>query len=218
MSATSFDISRMKKIIGLLLALATPFCHLGDLGRAYSGLGPLWGGEILWWLLGVALLVYVIAVERRPLTSIGFRRPGLLDLVCALAAAIVMVFGIALIVVLLLPALHLSISKQLATVLQAPLWFRVIQVSRAAVIEEIMFRGYGMERLRESTGSQLIAALITWVLFTAAHVSFWGVGQVIIAAFGGAVLTFLYVWRRNLWANMLAHWLTDAAAFILPHR
>ena len=29
--------------------------------------------------------------------------------------------------------------------------------------------------------------------------------------------TLLYVWRRNLWSNMLAHWLTDAAAFIVPH-
>jgi len=42
-----------------------------------------------------------------------------------------------------------------------------------------------------------------------------GLGTGIIAAFGGLVLTLLYVWRGNLWANIIAHWLTDGAAFIL---
>jgi membrane protease YdiL (CAAX protease family) len=218
MSVTPLDTSRVKTIVGLGLALATPFCHLGDLGRAHSGLGPLCGGEVLWWIVGVALLIYVAAVERRPLESIGFRTPTILDLVYAIGAGTLMVIGIILIVMLLLPALHVNISKQLATVLQTPLWFRVLQVSRAAVVEEIMFRGYGMERLVESSGSRLLAAITTWLLFTAAHISSWGIGQVIIAAFGGAILTLLYVWRRNLWSNMIAHWLTDAAAFIVPHR
>lgn len=39
----------------------------------------------------------------------------------------------------------------------------------------------------------------------------------IIAAVGGLILTLLYVWRRNLWANMIAHWLTDASAFLGPY-
>jgi hypothetical protein len=29
------------------------------------------------------------------------------------------------------------------------------------------------------------------------------------------VLTVLNVWRRNLWANITCHWLTDGAGFIL---
>jgi membrane protease YdiL (CAAX protease family) len=51
----------------------------------------------------------------------------------------------------------------------------------------------------------------TWMLFTLAHLSGGGAGQVIIAAFGGLVLTALYFWRGNLWANIIAHWLTDGA-------
>jgi|GEM_PF-5822705 len=53
------------------------------------------------------------------------------------------------------------------------------------------------------------------MLFTLAHLSGGGAGQVIIAAFGGLVLTALYFWRGNLWANIIAHWLTDGAGFIL---
>jgi membrane protease YdiL (CAAX protease family) len=207
----------LKTVVGLALALVIPFCHLGELGRAHSGLGPLWGGEVLWWVLGLGLLLYVVAVERRPLASIGFKAPRISDVVWAVVAGLLMVVGIALIAVLLLPALHMSVTKQMAGALQTPIWFRVAQVSRAAVVEEILFRGYGMERLAEVTSSRLISAITTWLLFTAAHLSSWGLGQVIIASFGGAVLTLLYVWRRNLWANMIAHWLTDAAGFILPH-
>ena len=114
----------------------------------------------------------------------------------------------------LLPALHLSVQRQLSGLYQAPLWFRLLTVTRAAFAEETAFRGYGFERLRELTGSGTIAAVATWALFTIAHLSSWGWAQVIIAAFGGLVLTVLYVWRRNLWANIIAHWLTDGAGFI----
>jgi membrane protease YdiL (CAAX protease family) len=37
-----------------------------------------------------------------------------------------------------------------------------------------------------------------------------------VAGFGGLLLTILFLWRGNLWANVLAHWLTDAAGFLLP--
>jgi membrane protease YdiL (CAAX protease family) len=47
------------------------------------------------------------------------------------------------------------------------------------------------------------------------HLSSWGVAQLIVAGYGGLLLTILYLWRRNLWANMLAHWLADAAGFLV---
>jgi membrane protease YdiL (CAAX protease family) len=39
----------------------------------------------------------------------------------------------------------------------------------------------------------------------------WGWGHLLIAGFGGLTLTLLYVWRRNLWANIIAHFIVDAA-------
>jgi uncharacterized protein len=39
----------------------------------------------------------------------------------------------------------------------------------------------------------------------------WGWGHLLIAGFGGLTLTLLYVWRRNLWANIIAHFIADAA-------
>jgi membrane protease YdiL (CAAX protease family) len=206
---------RLQILVGLVLALGLPFCHLGDLGRTYSGLGPLMGGDVLWWVLFAAILLYTLLVERQALSSIGFRKPGAWDIALGVLAAIVMFMGTGVIFQFVLPALHMSVDRQLASAIQAPLWFRLINVTRAAVVEETAFRGYGVERLNELTGSALLAGFVTWVLFTIAHLSTWGWAQVIIAAYGGLVLTVLYLWRRNLWSNIIAHWLTDGAAFIL---
>jgi len=215
MEATQSNTRRIQILIGLLLALGLPFCHLGDLGKKHSGLGPLLGGDVVWWILFAAILLYVLFVEGKALSSLGFRRPGASDIALGFLAAVLMFIGIGMIYQFVLPALHISIDQQLKSVIQTPLWFRLLNVTRAAVVEETAFRGYGFERIRELTGSKFLAAVATWFLFTMAHLTSWGWGQVIIASFGGLVLTLLYVWRGNLWANIVAHWLTDGAAFIL---
>ena len=206
---------RIQIVIGLLIALALPFAHLGDLGKAYSGLGPLFGGEVLWWALFIAIIAYTLFVERQPLSSLGFKTPNVTDIVLAIVFAVAAVFGIGFIFSVVLPALHLPITQHLNAMFQAPFWFRVLLVTRAAFVEETAFRGYGYERLTELTGSKILAALVTFALFTVAHYAGGGLGQVLIAAWGGLVLTVLYVWRRNLWASILCHWLTDAAGFLL---
>ena len=32
----------------------------------------------------------------------------------------------------------------------------------------------------------------------------------------GALLTVLYIWRGNIWGNMLAHWIGDCSFVIVP--
>jgi membrane protease YdiL (CAAX protease family) len=206
---------RIQIVVGLLLALGLPFCHLGPLGKTYSGLGPLLGGEVLWWALFAAIILYTLIVERKALSSLGFVRPGVLDIVLAVLTAVVAVAGTGVIFQIVLPALHLNLNRSMASIVETPIWFRFFLVTRAAVVEEVAFRGYGFNRLTELTGSPMLAAAVTFVLFTLAHLSGGGWGQVVIAAYGGLVLTVLYLWRRNLWTNIIAHWLIDGAAFIL---
>lgn len=195
---------RVSVVIGLLIALGLPFCHLGDLGKNYTGLGPLWGSEVLWWALFIVILVYVLFVERRGLSTIGYRWPNVWDIVLGILAAVVAVVGIGVIFSIVLPALHLTVTQRLSGLFTAPFWFRVLLVTRAALVEETAFRGYGFERITELTGSKALAAIVTFALFSLAHYSGGGWGQVIIAVWGGFVLTALYVWRRNLWANILS--------------
>jgi membrane protease YdiL (CAAX protease family) len=102
-----------------------------------------------------------------------------------------------------------------AGLVQTPFWYRLLLVTRAAVGEELLFRGYPIPRLEELTRSRLFAALLSWAAFTYAHLSYWGGAQLLIAGWGGLLLTILFLWRRNIWVNMIVHWLTDGAGFLL---
>jgi membrane protease YdiL (CAAX protease family) len=96
-----------------------------------------------------------------------------------------------------------------------PLWFQLLLVTRAAVFEETFYRGFAIERLTQITGRRWLAALISVLAFTFAHLEYWGWAHLIVAAFGGIALTGLYLLRRDLSANMIAHFLTDASGFLL---
>lgn len=206
--------NRVLILVGLLIALGLPFAQLSAWTKAHSGLGPLWGAEVFWVTFFVVILLYVVAVERRPLSSIGFRRPKLSDIPIGVVGALLIIVGdIAISVVD--RALHLAVKPQIAALFATPFWYRAFVVTRAAVVEETAFRGYGFERIVDLTGSRWLAAVITFALFTFAHYNGGGLALVFAAACGGMVLTVLYLWRRNLWTTILAHWLTDAVGLLL---
>lgn len=128
-----------------------------------------------------------------------------------------MVGGMASIYLVIFPALGLSPNEAgTAAVKALPFWFRVCIIVRAAVFEEMFFRGFMIERLTEITcGRRLSAAAISCALFTWLHLGYWGWAHLMVAGFGGVVLTALYLWRRDLTANIIAHLLTDAVGFLL---
>jgi membrane protease YdiL (CAAX protease family) len=213
---TTNNSRRIQIVIGLFLTLGVGLLPLGTWGRAHSGLGKLLGSEILWWAAVVVALLYIRVVERRPFASIGFCRPKVMDIVLAVIAGVLLVGGIIVIYGVLFPLLHLKVNAQeMHTLYSTPYWYRLILVTRAAVAEELLFRGYPIPRLRELSGSVVLAAVVSWAAFTYAHLASWGAAQLIVAGYGGVILTILYLWRRNLWANMLAHWIADGAGFLL---
>ncbi|MGD0145076.1 MAG: CPBP family intramembrane glutamic endopeptidase, partial [Rhizomicrobium sp.] len=97
-----------------------------------------------------------------------------------------------------------------------PLWYRVLLVTRGGVGEEIVFRGYMIERVEELTGSRVLAGAVSVVVFTLAHLAYWGLAPLVFVSIAGLVLTLLYQWRRDLWANIFVHWVTDAWVVLLP--
>jgi membrane protease YdiL (CAAX protease family) len=213
---TELNARRLRTAVGLLLSLGLGLLPLGNWGRAYSGLGRLLGGELLWWIAVVVVLLYVAFVERRSFASIGFRRPKTWDVVLAVITGILMVAGIIVIYQVIFPLFHLQMNvREMKTLLYTPFWYRFLLVTRAAVCDELLFRGYPIERLEELSGSRVAAAVVSWAAFTYAHLGSWGAAQLIVAGYGGLLLTGLYLWRRNLPANMLAHWIADGAGFLL---
>jgi uncharacterized protein len=199
---------------GVVLALGFFSLPVGSWVHDDAGLANRLAFELIVWAWVAGMLLYVARVERRPLSSIGFRAPGVRDWIIAILAGILILALLALILLVVFPALHWSESSQQASILALPYWLNVLIVVRAAVSEEILFRGYPMERLQEMTGSRAIAGVVTCAVFTFDHISFWGWHHILIAGTAGAALTVLYLWRRNVWVNMIAHFMVDAAAFL----
>ena len=171
--------------------------------------------EGIFWVLTVLLIAYILMLERRPLSSVGLSRPTLKSVVFGVIGAIVMVAGMAAIYMVVFPALGFAMNEPtVATLKSMPLWFRVILILRAAVFEELYYRGFMIERLTELTRLRWLAALISIGAFTLAHLSDWGRAHLMIAGFGGIVLTVLYVFRRDLASNMIAHLVTDAVGLL----
>lgn len=89
-------------------------------------------------------------------------------------------------------------------------------VITAAVTEEVLFRGYALERLKQRTGRWSLAGLISVGVFTVIHLPGWGRAHALgVVLPMGAALTALYIWKRNLVLVMLVYLVIDAPLIVL---
>jgi uncharacterized protein len=201
-------------IQGLLIALSIPLLPLSNWEHEFSGVGHLIGYEFIWWALVGLIIFQTVVLEKEKLSSIGFMPAGWREVFGGICIAIVTLIVIGFIYYWLLPRLHLSETSQVSQLTTTPLWWRVISVIRAAIGEEILFRGYAISRLNKLTNNTPLSAFISWAIFTIAHVGAWGWSHVIIAGFGGLMLTLAYLWKGNLWVSIIAHTIIDGVAVL----
>lgn len=163
------------------------------------------------WLVVAVLVVIVLRFERLPLRSIGWKRFERRDLAW--------VFGLfvpTMLLTVLVQGQNLAEQRSVQDVFSLPQWFRVLLVMTVMVTEEVIFRGYPIERLGSLLGNVWVAGAITWVAFSAGHIPFFGVRTVLfVQAPGALALTILYIRRRSLPAVILLHGLFDLG-LILP--
>lgn len=170
------------------------------------------------WAFAAVVVGVVVRVERRPLSSIGVRRIGWRDV-----GAAVLVFGLGAasypFTTPLLESMGLETTVGgIETVAAYPLGFVLALALTAAVTEELLYRGFPIERITELTGSTALGAGITVLFFVLFHVPYWGLGGALQIGVNAVLLTLLYVWRRNVAACILAHAITDIYAFIVIPR
>lgn len=201
--------------VGLLIAFGLPELNLGHRLAPGASIGASLAREAVWWAIATVMIAYVLLVERRSLFSIGLRRPGGRTVLFGFIGALVMFASVILSYSLLFPLLGLKMNQEaVSQITRNPLWLQVMIFGRAAVAEEILYRGYPMERVQDLTGSKWLAFLVAALIFTLAHISYWGGAQLIVVGFGAVILGLLYLWRRDLICNMIAHFLVDLAGFL----
>lgn len=205
-------MNRMASTFGLFLALAgPPFVASTSLrlwGDRPSVTENLAGNAALWGL-ACALLAVVHFWERNPLSSIGLRSFNLRSLVLGVALAAVLLYvatpvGVWLVHILGLP----GFESGLARLRSLPAFVLVGAAFTAGVVEELLYRGYAIERLTQLSGSVVVGALLSLVAFSLAHLPFWGITSGLFTLVAGAVLTVSYVWKHDLAANMIGHTIT----------
>jgi len=83
-----------------------------------------------------------------------------------------------------------------------------------ALGEELLFRGVFQNIFEKWTGSGQLAVLLTAFLFSATHLQFFGFLPRFIL---GLAFGYLFLWSRNIWYPVLAHFINNSIPVILAH-
>jgi membrane protease YdiL (CAAX protease family) len=197
--------------VALLLPLLTNLPVMHFLGAAPSS-KLITAGLVMHWATLALLLVIVLRWEGEPLQSIGWRSPRWSTLLFGVVAGAI----ITAVAGFVSHSLKLSSDPHFAAFLRSlPLMMRVLLVITAGVFEETLYRGYGIERLSRYVGGKWVAAAITLGLFTLAHASAVGIAHLLPILIVSTLVTLLYLWRRDLLLNMVAHSTIDAIGLLL---
>jgi membrane protease YdiL (CAAX protease family) len=199
----------IKLLIGLILFLGTPFLfkylHIDNILLREVG---------LWLLLLFSMILWIYFVEKRTIASIGWKKVTTKTVFVGIGFGLVafVLFGISNVII---QAMGLQLSQEVAELFASqPIFVLMIIALRAAVVEEVLYRGYAFERINELTKSKWIAALVPVFIFMLAHLS-WGIGHLVFIFFAGGLFMLLYISKRNLGLVMIAHLVTDIIAMLI---
>ena len=166
----------------------------------------------LQWAVAVAVVAVALGIEDLSLSSIGFRRPGWIDLgyLLGTAALALLIFVLTdpLVRALGLPAESGAGGPAELPSLPLALAFAIT----AGVVEEVLYRGYAVERVLDYSDSAVAAGGLTWGAFTLAHAVTWPLGTLVQVAAVSALFVVVYLRRRTLVPVVGAH----ALVWILP--
>jgi len=139
--------TNLPTFIGLFLVFGLPLIFSLFLKSKYRKSGLFSGIVVHHWSIVFLLFILITLWEHQSLSSIGFRGFSYREILWGFAGFFVGAFSFAL-TTPLVRALHLNTTAGGITRLAAaPPGLRVVLVLTAGIAEEIMFRGYAIERL-----------------------------------------------------------------------
>jgi membrane protease YdiL (CAAX protease family) len=170
--------------------------------------------ELSVFLVTGILLVIVISGEKQGLDSIGLHnRHWGKSLLWALVTYI-LCMATALLVILIFKLTGIKDVTPLKRYSEVSPWVMSLMMLRAGVFEEICYRGYMMERLAKLSGKWPVYFLLPSVLFGLLHYVQGPRGMMMAFALS-MVLSFTYWKKRDLKANIIAHFSVDFVSNVL---
>ena len=205
---------RTPTLIGILIALGWPLLFFWQGPESLLNVRQDIGIIVKEWGFTLVILAIVYFWERRTVASLGLRMPTWRDIGCMalIGVATVVVTGITAALTIRGPHAALD-PRQLAAI---PLGLRIALTLTAGICEETLYRGFATERLIEILPKRWMAGLIVVIAFGLAHMLRYGFGpSLLVPTVTGAMITLLYLWRRNLPVCILLHVLLDGAALVV---
>jgi membrane protease YdiL (CAAX protease family) len=169
------------------------------------------------WLLAGTVIAITRWWEGKPWSWLGLRPISWPMVLLAGVFGVVLVFAVAALTAavnrLVPPSDGGTVDSVAAS---APAWLLLIVVLTASVTEELLFRAYPIEHLARLTGKRWPGALLSLAAFVALHLQGWNLGHVVGVVLPlGAVMTGLYLWRRNLLFMIITHFFLDLPVVLL---
>jgi uncharacterized protein len=211
--------SSLAAVPGLTLALAGP-AVVAFVSRYATKFAPafLVHASSLVCIILIVLVVFALAQckEGLALHRLGLARVGWPSMAIGLALTLffVTIFG---------PFASWAVAQLnmgtfddgMSDLAKLPTWYLVFTIVIVATAEELIYRAYAIASLSAITGSFWIAGGLSLSAFAAAHVPLWGWGPALTTLVSGGVVTFVYFWRRDIVALIIAHIATDLYGIVI---
>lgn len=168
--------------------------------------------ESLIWLCVIGLVLIIRRGEDLPLKSINI---GTAPLKSSILWGVILAALCGIVGGVIVGLTHFKGGELGQALSKLPFWLVLLVVVRAGVVEELFYRGYAIERLQLLGLNRYWAGIIPLLIFGFAHVTN-GWANVILALALGLVLMVVYLWRRDLVANMMGHFLIDFVSIVIP--
>ena len=215
-SRISIPSHRRTAITGLIIILGSEYI-LRDIfiGKGATGFQIAIAIAIEWVVALFIFFYWIPQVEHRKLDSIGFRKFRWRYIWISLAAYVVYV----LISAGLEPVLKsagLQSLRDLSPALKDygfPLLFGLFLTG--TFVEEILYRGYIVERVTELTGRRWLAGMVSWLAFTLVHLRFFGIGPTLEIAIIAIIFVILYIKAKSIWPAIMIHGINDIVGFLI---
>lgn len=172
--------------------------------------------RLTFWAAAIAVLIIAAAKIEAWRTYLGLEQPTWQSLGLAILAAALMLSA--------LGAHQYAQRKrgkgspeqlrQLKNIFALPFSHRCFIVVTAAVVEEVLYRGYAIGVGQHLLGSVWLACVVSVAAFTFAHLR-WGLAHLLPVFVSALVLTLLFAFTQNLWACIIAHAIVDAVGFLV---
>lgn len=208
---------RGKRLVGILAAL---FGHvaLRPLTEEYDA--DDMRSHIAKWLPAVAMTAYTYVVEDEDAASLGVRWDGPTAFIKRVVGGLVVMLGANVVLAPLQERLGTEeVESGMAEFADTSVLERLFVALTAGVTEEVLFRGYALERIESETGSRLLAAASSTAAFVLAHKSdTWSWKSLVLIAQPATLITAVYLRSRDLLAAMTVHALNDAVGLLALER